>query len=78
VRDEAVSFLRAWLPAGARETYRRMIAADPEGWWRDPHFAGGIIPRHALRGNGLDERALGVADLDRIWPELLRLAVIDP
>jgi hypothetical protein len=55
-----------------------MIAADPEGWWRDPHFAGGIIPRHALRGNGLDERALGVADLDRIWPELLRLAVLDP
>lgn len=75
VRDEAVAFLRAWLPTAARDAYRAMMRADPQGWHRDPHFAGGIIAEHALRGNGIDERALGVDDLDAVWPELLRLAV---
>jgi hypothetical protein len=77
VRREAVAFLREWLPEEARRAYREMMMDDPEGWPRHPHFAGGVIVRHALRGNGLDERALGVPDLDAAWPDLLRRAVLD-
>ncbi|HEX6924559.1 MAG TPA: hypothetical protein VF167_03990 [Longimicrobiaceae bacterium] len=78
VRDQVVAFLRDWLPERAREVYREMILRDPEGWHRDPHFAGGIILEHALRGNGIDERALGVRDLTPLWPDLLRRAVLEP
>lgn len=53
-----------------------MITADPERWSDDPHFRGGIIPHHALRGNGIDEKLLRVRDLNSIWPELLREAVL--
>jgi hypothetical protein len=75
VRDAVVAFLRGWLPAEARRVYREMIRHDPERWFLDAHFRGGVIVRHALRGNGLDERALGVQDLDAVWPDLLRRAV---
>jgi hypothetical protein len=79
VRDEVVAFLREWLPDEARRAYREMMEEHPEGWMRDPHFGGGVIVRHALRGNGLDERALGIPDLDAVWPDLLRRAVLgDP
>lgn len=75
VRDEVVAFLRGWLPEEARRAYRRMMEEDPVNWSRDPHFANGVIVEHALRGNGIDERALGVPSLDEVWPELLRRAV---
>jgi hypothetical protein len=78
VAQEVVDFLRDWLPASARQTYRAMIEEDPENWSRDPHFAGGIIVQHALRGNGITEKVLGIRDLNDVWPELLRRAVIDP
>lgn len=74
-RREVVAFLREWLPEAARIEYRAMMEADPAGWHTHPHFAGGVIPEHALRGNGIDERVLNVADLDDVWPELLRQAV---
>lgn len=77
VRDAVVAFLRDWLPEEMKDTYRRMIAEDPAGWMHDPHFQGGFIVRHALRGNGLDERALGVRDLEPLWPNLVRRAVLD-
>jgi hypothetical protein len=77
VRDEVVAFLRDWIPHPAKEMYREMIARDPEGWHLHPHFAGGVIVQHALRGNGIDEVALGIADLDPLWPELLRLAIAE-
>ena len=70
-----VAFLRDWLPPQARETYRAMIAADPEHWPRHPHFSGGIIPQHAMRGNGITEKVLGVKDLEEVWPALLELAL---
>jgi hypothetical protein len=73
--EEAIAFLRRWLPDEAKEVYRQMIKENPRGWWHDPHFAGGIIVEHALRGNGIDERALGVDSLDFIWPDLLAAAV---
>lgn len=72
---EAVAFLRGWLPPEAAEVYRRMIRDDPHGWYLHPHFSGGIIVDHALRGNGIDERALGVKDLNAVWPDLLQEAV---
>ena len=76
VRDEVVGFLRDWLPAEARRAYRALIDEDPAGWTRHPHFAGGVIVTHALRGNGLDERTLGIPDLDAAWPDLLHRAVM--
>ena len=76
VRDAVVTFLRDWLPDEAKHVYRRMMAQDEAGWMNDPHFRGGFIVQHALRGNGLDERALGVRDLEPLWPDLLRRAVL--
>lgn len=75
IRGEVVSFLRGWLPERAKAVYRTMIAEDPESWRAHPHFAGGIIVEHALRGNGITEEALGVTCLQAIWPELLELAL---
>lgn len=75
IRREAVEFLRRWLPEEAKRVYREMIREDPENWCRHPHFSGGIIVKHALRGNGIDERALGIPDLDAVWPDLLQAAV---
>jgi hypothetical protein len=75
--SEVVAFLRESLPAQAIRIYREMITADPDAWHRDPHFGGGIVVRHLLRGNGIDEAVLGVDDLERIWPELLRDAVLN-
>ena len=76
---ELVEFLRRWLPDEAVRTYRAMIDADPERWYLDAHFSGGVIVNHALRGNGIDERALGIRDLDAIWPAILEAAVrIEP
>ena len=72
-----VAFLRDWLPAQAKETYRGMIAEDPDHWHRHPHFAGGVIAEHALRGNGITEKVLGVKDLEEVWPALLELAVVE-
>lgn len=75
MQQSLIDFLRDWLPPQAACVYREMIAADPDGWWRDPHFRGGVIVDAALRGNGITERAIGVQSLDRIWPDLLRRAV---
>jgi hypothetical protein len=72
---EAVAFLRDWLPDEAKDVYRAMIREDPLNWSRHPHFAGGIILKDALRGNGIDEKTLGVPDLNKIWPELLEAAL---
>ena len=70
-----VAFLREWLPEPAKAVYREMIAEDPDHWPRHPHFAGGIIAEHALRGNGITEKILGVRDLEEVWPGLLELAL---
>lgn len=75
VRAEVVAFLRAWLPDRAKAVYRALIAEDPESWRAHPHFSGGLIVDHVLRGNGLTEAALGVEDLHQVWPDLLRLAL---
>lgn len=74
-RDEVAVYLRRWLPPAAREAYARLMARDPDGWSRHPHFRGGVIVRCALRGNGYTERLLGVDSLDEVWPELLERAV---
>lgn len=76
VRHAVAEFLRDWLPPDALRVYRQMMIADPLHWSEDPHFDGGIIIKHALRGNGIDEALLGIDDLDAVWPELLRLAVL--
>jgi hypothetical protein len=75
LRHEAVAFLRAWLPERVKSVYRALIEDGPEGWRAHPHFAGGVIVDHVFRGNGLTEEALGVEDLNKIWPELLQLAL---
>jgi len=72
---EAVRFLADWLPPEVKQVYRELVRSDPEGWSRHPHFADGIIVRHALRGNGITEHALGVADLNTVWPAILRSAL---
>jgi hypothetical protein len=77
VRDEIVAFLRDWLPEPARRFYRAMILRDPANWHTDPHFAGGVIVDAVLRGNGIDEKALGIRDLDAVWPDLLARAVME-
>jgi len=74
-REGLIAFLRDWLPDEAKSAYREMMRQNPDDWWRDAHFAGGIIVEYALRGNGFDEKSLGVADLDALWPELLAEAV---
>lgn len=74
---QIVRFLRDWLPPQAREAYREMILLDSEYWYEDPHFAGGVIPKHILRGNGITEEVLGVEDLDEVWPALLEKVVTD-
>ena len=74
-RQEVVDFLRAWLPERAKAVYRALIAEDPESWRAHPHFLGGFIVDHVLRGNGLTEDVLGVADLNAVWPDLLQLAL---
>ena len=70
-RDRLIAFLRDWLPEEAKEVYREMIRAAPHSWWHDPHFKGGIILEYALRGNGFNEQALGVKNLEPLWPDLL-------
>jgi hypothetical protein len=77
-REEVVAFLRGWLPETARQAYRQMIETDPEGWHRHPHFAEGVIVRHALRGNGFTEEVLRVPSLELLWPDLLARAVLLP
>lgn len=74
-RARLIAFLRDWLPEEAKRTYRELIRAAPHSWWQDPHFDGGIILEYALRGNGFDERSLGVTSLEPLWPELLARAV---
>jgi hypothetical protein len=75
VRQAAVAFIRQWLPERAQAVYRALIAEEPESWRAHPHFAGGLIVEHVLRGNGLTEEALGVADLNEVWHDLLELAL---
>jgi hypothetical protein len=77
MRAAAVDFIRDWLPSHAKRAYLHMIRQDPDGWTTDPHFADGVFVEHVLRGNGLDEQALGVDDLDSLWPELL-VAALEP
>jgi len=76
--EEVVEFLRGWLPPSSIRTYREMIERDPIYWHRHPHFAGGIVVEHFLRGNGITETVLGVDDLDKVWPEILRRVVGAP
>ena len=72
-----IAFLRDWMPDEAKQVYREMIRAAPHSWWQDPHFAGGIILEYALRGNGFNEKALGVRSLEPLWPDLLVQAVAE-
>ena len=76
MQTSLVEFVRDWLPEPVAAVYREMILADPEGWSRDPHFAGGVILDGALRGNGITEKTVGVTSLELIWPEVLRRAVL--
>jgi hypothetical protein len=75
VQAAVVEFLRDWLPPHVQRAYRDLIRDDPANWFRHPHFSRGVIVNDALRGNGYDESALGVDDLEPLWPELVRLAV---
>jgi hypothetical protein len=77
IHATVVAFLRDWLPEEAKRQYRDMIARDPDGWSHDPHFQGDVVIEHVFRGNGIDERLLGVPDLRTVWPDLLKSAV-DP
>lgn len=77
VMEEAVAFLREWLPNEAISTYREMIRSDPAAWYLDPHFSGGLIVKHALQGNGITAYDLGVRSLEEVWPDLLRRAVLE-
>jgi hypothetical protein len=77
VQEEVVAFLRGWLPESAKQTYRELIAEDPQNWSTHPHFREGVIARHVLRGNGFTEKVLGVASLDPYWPDLLARAVAE-
>jgi hypothetical protein len=70
-RAAVIAFLRDWLPEDAKARYREMIETDPHGWSDHPHFAGGFFVRNVLRGNGIDEVALGVPDLEALWRGLL-------
>lgn len=74
-REQLIAFLRDWLPPEAQQAYREMIHTAPDSWWLHPHFQGGVILEYALRGNGFDEKALGVKSLEPLWPDLLRSAV---
>jgi hypothetical protein len=76
-RASLIAFLRDWLPEEAKQVYRDMIRAAPDSWWQDPHFDGGIILEYALRGNGFNEKALGVKNLEPLWPDLLAHAVAE-
>jgi hypothetical protein len=73
---EIVEFLRDWLPSSAISTYRTMMLEDPDRWPQHPHFSGGLVVRHMLRGNGLSRELVRPDLLDAIWPELLRRAVL--
>ena len=75
VCEEVVEFLRDWLPEPAKQAYRGLMERDPQNWPRDPHFARGVIVRHALRGNGYTEELLGVPSLEPYWADLLARAV---
>lgn len=76
-RAELIAFLRDWLPEEAKRVYREMIRSSPNAWWYDPHFEGGVILEYALRGNGFTEKALGVKNLQPLWPDLLTHAVFE-
>ena len=75
LRHEAVQFIREWLPGEVRATYRALLASNPEGWHRHPHFTSGFFVNSVLRGNGLTEETLGVEDLGTVWAQLLALAL---
>lgn len=77
LRHEAVQFLREWLPKEVQATYRALMEANPDGWYRHPHFRSGFFVDSVLRGNGLTEETLGVEDLGAIWVQLLALALAE-
>ena len=76
IRGEVEGFLRRWLPDLAKDVYREMIRNDPTNWFQHPHFSSGLIVKHALRGNGINEKTTGMRDLNAIWPELLLAALL--
>jgi hypothetical protein len=77
LRDRAEAVLFSALSASDIETFRKRMAADPEGWpyqggW---HFAGGMAIRNLLRKLRFGEEQLGVANLDDCYVNLLEGAV---
>lgn len=77
LRREAVEFIRQWLPGEVRSVYRALMASDPDGWHRHPHFGSGFFVESVLRGNGLTEETLGVEDLEVVWAQLLAEALAE-
>lgn len=76
VRDQAVVYLWARLGRKGREDIRRSFEELGERTWvREHHHGFGRKVRNALRAVGLDERKLGVQDLDDIYVDLLKEAV---
>jgi hypothetical protein len=76
-RDLAVAWLRKHIDEEQRTIIRNAILEDPEQWWVDHHWSGGIGVRNILRAGGFDEVYLEVWNLDDVWQGLLELAVKD-
>lgn len=73
--DEAAEFLRRTLAEETKTAVRSDLLSGQERAVRD-NFLFGMSVRNYLRAAGFTEQALGVEDLDDVWFELVRRAVL--
>ena len=57
-----------------RNEWRKVIDADPLGWWTAYHFWQGMAIRNHLRDNGITDDLVG-CNLDDIWVPAFEAAV---
>ena len=74
--DQAVSFLRDYVPENVKQQILTMREMNDPTWPAAYHMDWGMGIRNALRQRGFGEVEMGVANLDNIYVELVEAAVV--
>jgi hypothetical protein len=74
-KDPAIVLLSSKIRPNDRVKMRQLMSVDPNHWYLDQHFGGGMFVRNLLRQHGFGEKYWPIWNLDDIYVFLLEDAI---